>query len=113
MCESLRLASSCDTDTQVGIYCRDSKTCHQAIDLLLKSPGHHEGIWDPMATGKISEAIMNLEEEWMDENWHIPGNRRATLLKGDCMLNEQKAIQVFAQRIGTDREDVVEREIEL
>ena len=100
--------------SQVGIYCRDSKVRHQAVDLLLKSPGYQEGIWDPMVMGKISEAIMQLEEEWMDENGYIPGNRRATLLKGDCMLKERRVVQVFAQRVGTDREDdVVEKTIEL
>ena len=100
--------------SQVGIYCRDSKIRHQAVDLLLKSPGYREGMWDPMAMGKISQAAMELEEEWMDENGYIPGNRRATLLKGDCLLQQRRAVQCFAQRIGTDREeDVVEREIEL
>jgi hypothetical protein len=99
---------------QVGVHCRNSETRHQAVDLMLRSPGYREGIWDATFLGKVSEAAMQIEEEWMDEGGCIPGNRRASLLKGDCWLSERRAVQVFGQRIGTDREnEIIEREIEL
>jgi hypothetical protein len=100
--------------SQAAGSCRDSTVRHQAVDLLLKSPEYYEGVWNSRVVGKINEAIVNLEEEWMDEDGNIPGNRRAYLLRVDYNPTEQKAVPVLRQQTGTDREeDVVDIKVEL
>lgn len=97
----------------VGMTCRDRELRGKAIEMLCKTPGYREGIWDAMAVGKIAECAMSLEEEWRDENEYIPGDRRVSLVTVKAASKEKRATAVFRQGMGTADNDTVERIVEI
>jgi hypothetical protein len=98
---------------QVGMTCRDCEVRGRAIEMLCRTPGYREGIWDAMAVGKIAECAMNLEEEWRDENGSIPGDRRVYLVTVKVASREKRATAVFRQGMGTANDDTMERTVEI
>ena len=93
-----------------GSNCRDREVRGQAIDLLLASSGYREGIWDAVAAGTICNWQRSIEEEFIDERGHIPGNRRSTVSGLELSLQKRKADVAFKQWVGDGPEDFVIRE---
>ncbi|RDW68588.1 hypothetical protein BP5796_09245 [Coleophoma crateriformis] len=82
----------------VGMHCRDREIRDQAISLMSSGEGYREGIWDSIAIGKISVALRDLEEKWVDADGHIPGEMRALLVSCSIMLEEKTAQLVITQK---------------
>jgi hypothetical protein len=100
--------------SQVGMLCRDRELRSQAIEMLLRTPGYREGIFDAVAAGKLDQCAMEFEEPWRDESGHIPEDRRVKLVTIQVVLRERRATSIWKQRIGTESEkDVVERRAEI
>jgi hypothetical protein len=97
--------------SQVGLLCREREIRGRAINLLKRSKGYKEGIWDAEAVGAIDDWIRGLEAEWWVEGVGVPGERRVTLFGCDMRLNERWASVVVRQgdELGrwVDREEVV------
>lgn len=98
---------------QVGMMCRDRYVRGRAIEMLCRTPGYREGIWDAMAVGKIAECAMNLEEEGRDENGHIPGDQRVHLVTVKVASKENRATAVFRQGVGPVGNGIEDRRVEL
>jgi hypothetical protein len=100
--------------SHVGMLCRDRELRSQAIEMLLRTPGYREGIFDAVAAGKLDQCAMEFEEPWRDESGNIPEGRRVKLVTVQVVLRERRATSIWKQRIGTENEkDVVERRAEI
>lgn len=93
-----------------GSNCRDTQVRRRAIDLLLGSPAYREGVWDAVCIGTICDWKRSLEEEFLNENGHVPGNRRATVSRVQLSLEERMADVAVKQWMGDEVDDVVVRE---
>ena len=100
--------------SDVGILCRDRELRSQAVEMLLRTPGYREGLYDAVAAGKLDQCAMEFEEPWRDESGHIPEDRRVKLVTVQVVSRERRATSIWKQRIGTENEkDVVERREEI
>ncbi|RDW64682.1 hypothetical protein BP6252_10333 [Coleophoma cylindrospora] len=82
----------------VSMHCRDREIRDQAIGLMRSGAGYREGIWDSIAIEKISVALRDLEEKWVDDDGHIPGEMRALLVSVSIILEEKTAQLVISQK---------------
>lgn len=95
---------------KTGLKCRDPITRRKAISLLLSRP-MKEGIWDSILAGKMVNWVMELEEEFADENG-VPGWARIAGVKWTSDMEARTALLTCRQRIeGFSDEILVKRKI--
>lgn len=72
----------------MAIKCRDSNTRREAINMLL-SKSWREGVWDSIMAGRMASAIMEIEEEGLQDGF-IPNEARVrgTKLKSNLQKRE-------------------------
>lgn len=88
----------------VGTKCRDHAIRQRAISLLLDYP-RREGIWDSTLAGRIIQAMMGLEEAFMEpDSGHIPGWARLKDATVDVDLESRNAILECEQYTSADCE---------
>jgi hypothetical protein len=67
-------------------------------------------VWDAVCIGTICDWKRSLEEEFLNENGHVPGNRRATVSRVQLSLEERMADVAVKQWMGDEVDDFVVRE---
>jgi Fungal Zn(2)-Cys(6) binuclear cluster domain len=94
--------------SQVCLLCRDRQFRDRAVQLLKKSKGYREGIWDAEAVGAVGEWVRGAEEEDMDgEEGQVDEGRMVQLVACDMKVEERWAKVLVRQADSVEREGVV------
>jgi Fungal specific transcription factor domain len=90
-----------------GIRCRDRAIRRKAIGLLLKYP-RREGVWDGHFSAKIMKFVMDLEEQYLEDDY-VPGWARISAIRWDADLEKRAATLICEQRVSNSSDEVVMR----
>lgn len=90
-----------------GIRCREKTIRRKTIELLLKYP-RREGVWDGLFSAKIMKFVMDLEEQYL-ENDYVPGWARISAIRWDAGLEKRAATLICKQRVSSSSDEVVTR----
>jgi hypothetical protein len=90
-----------------GIRCREKTIRRKAIELLLKYP-RREGVWDGLFSAKIMKFVMDLEEQYLEDEY-VPGWARISAIRWDADLEKRAATLICKQRVSSSSDEVVTR----
>ena len=90
-----------------GVRCRDKAIRRKVIELLIKYP-RREGVWDGLFVAKIVKFIMDLEEQYIEDDI-VPGWARIATLRWDSNLEKRTAALSCEQRISSSSDKVVRK----
>ena len=90
-----------------GIRCRDKIIRRKAMELLLKYP-RREGVWDGLFSAKIMKFVMDLEEQYLEDDY-VPGWARISAIRWDADLEKRAATLICEQRVSSSSDEIVTR----
>jgi hypothetical protein len=91
-----------------GLKCRDRVVRRKALSLLLAHP-RREGVYDSDFAAKTIEFAMEIEEEFIEDDY-VPGWARVGCIQTEHDLLTRSATLVSSQRISERSEEIVTRQ---
>ena len=75
----------------VATRCQHRLARREAIALLRKHP-RREGLWDSEMAANVAQWFVDIEEEGLCEEDHVPSDSRLAIVRHEVFLSERKAL---------------------